>query len=178
MSSTTFFSNILLSDNFLIGRAHAPKRKKGDWRHSIGIFTSMSILRLKKDEDIKCIILHFFGCKGGPVLEKTSSTIKYKKTHIGKRIYSLSYYEGSIGVMGEIRTVNGYEPSNGKSSLSCNQIIRMAKNKWGYEKIPYTHQKKESYNCVGFTDDILYMVKYGEWNPRIVANHIMYGLYV
>ena len=65
MCSKTYFANILLTNDIPMGRMHLPKRKKGDWYHSIAVFSNKSIADLPiGSSPIECVVLHFFGHKG------------------------------------------------------------------------------------------------------------------
>lgn len=155
-----------------MGRMHAPKRRKGDWYHSISVFANESIDELPVGgTPVKCVIIHFFGEFGSPVLSYLESTIKCTKIHMGKKLYMIDAYRTSTCVIGDIRTNNGYECGHGSSSLKIVDIISIALNKWGNEKIPYAHQRNESYNCVAFVDDILHWASHQKWNPRIEDMH-------
>ena len=44
---TLFYYNILLSHEYPIGRMKGPTRKKGDWFHSISVFSSVDINSIK-----------------------------------------------------------------------------------------------------------------------------------
>jgi hypothetical protein len=68
------------------------------------------------------------------------------------------------------------ESSEGWTEFSPETIYDIAREKWGDEKIPYTHNYSQAYNCIGFTDDIIHMLKYGEWNPKIQSLHNKYKL--
>lgn len=173
-----YFANILLTHEYPLGRQRPTSRKKADWFHSIAVFSENSISELEVGNRISCQIIHFFGSKGSPVLDTFNSTIYCHSIRYGKKIYELSGYGGSYGVIGIIRTIDGQIESDGKTDKSIDEIVKLAYKKWGYNRIPYAHQREESYNCVGFTDDILYFMKYNEWNPRIVQNHKKHGLYI
>jgi hypothetical protein len=173
----THFANILMTNDHPMGRIHAPKRKKGDWYHSISVFAHESIDELPVGgSPVDCVIIHFFGEDGSPVLSYLSSTIKCTKTHIGKKLYEIDAWSTSTCVIGDIRTNNGYECGHGSSIMTIVEIVTAAINKWGDEKIPYTHQRNESYNCVAFVDDILHWASHQKWNPRIVDMHAKHGL--
>ena len=175
--SGTYFANMLLSKDFPMGRMSTPTRKKGDWFHSIAIFCNQNISELPvKGKMIKCTIIHFYGSSGTPVLSLCEAHIKCSSIHKGKKVYSIDLWDDSFAVIGDIKTNNGYEIGHGSSTIVINDIIDIAFNKWGYEQIPYTHQKRESYNCVAFVDDILHICKYHTWNPRIFDMHSKYQL--
>lgn len=173
-----FFANILLTTEYPLGRMHPPSRPKADWYHSISVFTEKNINDLEKGEEIACNIIHFYGVKGGPVLDISESKIKYHSTKHGKKLFVLDCYKHSYGVIGVIKTKTKSKPGFGKAILTHDEIKELAELKWGGEKIPYAHNRKESYNCVGFTDDILHMAKHGWWNKRVEENQKKFGLYV
>ena len=171
-SFTTHFANILMTNDYPMGRMHAPKRKKGDWFHSVSVFSRKSINELPVGgPPVNCIIIHFFGDNGSPVLNYLDSTIKCIKMHKGKKLYVIDAWSTSVCVIGDIRTNEGYECGYGYSNLTITEIVFAAINKWGNEKIPYSHQRNESYNCVAFVDDILYWASRQTWNPRIIDMH-------
>jgi len=147
-----------------------PERKKGDWFHSIALFCSVDIYHIK-DNYVSCSIIHFYGKKGSPVLSNISSKIKCVGMHNFKKIFVLECFPNSFAVIGDIRTSLGYEPGFGKCDMKFDDIVKIAFKKWGYEQIPYAHQRNESYNCVAFVDDILIMVRDGIWNKRIIDMH-------
>lgn len=178
MKSNTFFANILLSHEFPSGRCSVHTRKKGNWYHSISVFTNKNILDLKIKSSLKCTIIHFFGNKGSPVLETSESTIMCLDEHKGSKIYRVSLWPSSCAVIGDVRTLKGYKPGYGKCNTPIENIIYAAYEKWGNEKIPYAHQRNESYNCVGFVDDILSWAQYQQWSERIELLHQKYGLYI
>ena len=179
MPTTQFFANILLSNHFPPGRMNVSTRKKGDWFHSISVFTNADIDALPVGgPSIKCFVIHFFGHKGGPVLDMTNTSIRCVKKHMGKKLYNVAVWGNSVAVIGDIRTENGYEPGHGSTNLSINEIKAAAIGKWGNEKIAYAHQRNESYNCVAFSDDILVWAAKKRWNQRIEEMHNKYGLYI
>lgn len=161
----TFYHHILLSEDFFTIKV---SRKKSNWFHSIVVLTNEKIL----DKLVNCTILHFYGEKGSPVLEKCMTKIR---KNVDK--YHISLWFDCYGVDEDIRVGNDeYESGCGVSELSCDDIIVLARSKWGDCKIPYAHQRKESYNCIGFSDDLIHMLKYGKWNGRIETNHRKYML--
>ena len=175
----THFANILLSNDFPMGRAGSATRKKGDWYHSIAVFTDSNIFDIQIGEyPVKCKIIHFYGEKGSPVLSVINSKISCMKEHKGKKLYKIHCWSSSYGVIGDVRTHNGFEPGYGNTTKSISEIIIAAYEKWGNDKIPYAHQHNEAYNCVGFVDDILSWAENDYWNLRIEKMHIKYGLYV
>lgn len=175
----THFANILMTNDYPLGRMHAPKRKKGDWYHSIAVFATKSIDDLPiGGSPIECVIVHFFGENGSPVLSFLSSDIRCVRQHMGKKLYEITAWSGSTCVIGDIRTDNGYERGCGSSDMTIDEIVTIAIDKWGNNKIPYAHQRNESYNCVAFVDDILHWSSTRMWNPRIVNMHEKHGLYV
>jgi hypothetical protein len=176
--TTTYFANILLSNDLLTGRMKGPTRKKGDWYHSVAVFSNKSIYDLDVGDNTLCWVVHFYGDTGSPVLSSFKSVIKCDKIHNNKKIYCLDAWKYSFGVIGDIRTENGYEQGYGVTSMSVDVIIFSACGKWGDNKIPYAHQKNESYNCVGFVDDILCWAKDMKWNKRVDDCHAKYGLYI
>jgi hypothetical protein len=177
VSGKTHFANILMTDDHPMGRMHAPKRKKGDWYHSIAVFSNESIEDLPIGGNmIECVIIHFFGNTGSPVLSYLDSNIQCVKKHMGKKLYEIEAWAGSTCVIGDIRTEEGYENGYGSSNMSIPEIITVALGKWGNNKIPYTHQRNESYNCVAFVDDILHWSATCSWNPRIVNMHAKHML--
>jgi hypothetical protein len=179
MRKTVHFANILLSSYHPIGRMHIPNRKKGDWFHSISVFTSEDINCLPiGGQFVKCTVIHFFGHNGSPVLDMTDTTIRCVRNHMGKKLYNVSDWSNDVAVIGDIRTLNGYEPGYGSTETSINDIKSAAIGKWGNGKIPYTHQRNESYNCIAFSDDILVWATKNVWNPRIENMHEKYGLYI
>jgi hypothetical protein len=158
---------------------NVPTRKKGDWYHSISVFTTKNINTLSPGgKDISCVILHFYGENGAPVLAKTISKISCIGTHKGKNLYKISAWSESCAVIGDVRTFDGYENGYGKTTKSIKSITTAAFGKWGDNKIPYAHQRSESYNCVAFVDDILSWAGKDCWNERIEAMHEKYGLYI
>lgn len=179
MGNQTHFANILLTDDHPMGRMNAPKRKKGDWYHSIGVFANKSIVGLPiGSKPIDCTVIHFFGHRGSPVLSRLRTKIRCIKKHMGEKLYILSAWDTSVGVIGDIRTDNGYENGAGACDIPIQQIESTAFEKWGNEKIPYAHQRNESYNCVAFVDDILVWASTGRWNPRIIDMHAHHKLYI
>ena len=179
MGNQHHFANILLSGDHPFGRMSAPKRKKGDWYHSVAVFADESINDLSIGANpIKCVVIHFFGHNGSPVLEKIDTYIRCTRKHIDKKLYILSAWDKSIGVVGDIRTKKGYEKGYGICCQPIDKIISTAFQKWGYERIPYSHQRNESYNCVAFVDDISIQASTGIWNKRIVDMHYVHGLYL
>lgn len=177
--TTTYFANILLTEDHPMGRMMPPKRKKGDWFHSISVFTHKDINNLKvKSKAIPCTVIHFFGSNGSPVLSVLETSIRCYKIHQGTKLYSVGVWNNSAAVIGDIRTMDGYKEGYGKSNLTIFEIVTAAVNKWGNEKIPYAHQKNESYNCVAFVDDILTWAATKKWNSRIEKMHEKYGLYL
>jgi hypothetical protein len=177
MIGSIYYANILLTKDIPLGKMHGPKRKKGDWYHSISVFSQNSISDLSIGESIICTVIHFHGKNGGPVLENFETTIKCLRTHIDKKIYCISGLEDSIGVLGDIRTLKGYEKGWGECKIPISDIINASFDKWGKDEIPYSHQRNESYNCVAFVDDILIWVSTNRWNERIEKMHEHYGLY-
>jgi hypothetical protein len=158
---------------------HSPKRKKGDWFHSISVFSHTNINDLPVGGNmVNCTVIHFFGRKGGPVLDMTNTTIRCVKKHIGKNLYTVAAWSDSVAVIGDIRTANGYEPGYGSTYVSINDIKSAAIGKWGDDKVPYAHQRNESYNCVAFVDDILVWAVKKRWNYRIESMHTKYGLHM
>ena len=178
MNSQTHFANIILSHECPMGKEKVPSRKKGDWFHSICVLCNHIIFEMKKGDKFNCKIIHFFGEKGSPVLDQIDSKISYVKEHKGKTIYMIDCWPHSYGVIGDIRTEDGYKDGYGISYMSMNNVTKNAFSKWGNNKIPYTHQYSESYNCVAFVDDILYFLVNNTWNKRIESNHIKFGLYL
>ena len=179
MPTTQFFANILLSNHFPPGRMNVSTRKKGDWYHSISVFTTTDINTLSPGgRAINCTILHFYGQNGAPVLEKITSKISCIGTHKGKNLYKISAWPESCAVIGDVRTSDGYKNGYGKTSKSIKNITTAAFDKWGDNKIPYAHQRNESYNCVAFVDDILSWTEKDCWNERIKVMHEKYGLYI
>jgi hypothetical protein len=174
MFENCYFANILISNELASGRKKVPRRKGADWFHSIAVFTSCNIRFLRKT--IPCIIIHFYGIKGAPVLDVSHTYISYHSTHQKENIYILDSYKNCYASIGTILTENTEEDSVGFSVYEFDIINGLAQSKWGNNNIPYTHNRKESYNCAGFTDDILHMCKYGKWNDRIVNNHNNYRL--
>jgi hypothetical protein len=175
----TFFANILLFTDMPFGKQGVPTRKKKDWFHSISVLGKSSIYKMKIGDIIKkCMVIHFYGEKGGPVLDTTYTDIYCDRIHKGEKIYKLSSYEYSYGVIGDLRIDEDYEKGYGECNYSIDNIINIAYKKWGYEKIPYAHQKGEGYNCVAFVDDILSICKYGKWSKRIERVHDKYKLYI
>jgi hypothetical protein len=176
---TVYFANILLSLDNPMGRMLAPRRKKGDWFHSISVFSSEDINNLPiGGQFVKCSIIHFFGHNGNPVLDITNTSIRCVRNHMGKKLYNVSEWSDSVAVIGDIRTSNGYECGHGSTEISFKDIKHAAIGKWGIEKIPYVHQRNESYNCVAFSDDILVWAKTKKWNKRIDDMHEKHGLYI
>jgi hypothetical protein len=175
-----FFANILLSADFPMGRSKGTSRKKADWFHSISVFTEKSIYDMNMvSEPQKCTIIHFFGSAGSPVLQVTKSKIWCYNIHQGQKLYKIKQWgDSSYGKIGDVRTSIGYEPGYGRATTSIDNIIYASNKKWGNQKIPYAHQRNESYNCVAFVDDILSWAKNQKWNKRIKVNHLKYGLYL
>ena len=179
MSTTTHFANMLLSSDFPMGRMHAPKRRKGDWFHSIAVFCDRSIANLPVGgEWVYAEVIHFCGSNGSPKLLTTQTSIKCVKKHMGKKLYTLNVWDDSFAVIGDVRTVDGYKDGFGSCDLPMSKIYAAATDKWGDNKIPYAHQRSEAYNCVAFVDDILHLCTTGVWSPRIVAAHELHGLYI
>jgi hypothetical protein len=178
MTSESYVYNILLSKDFLMGKMSAPTRKKGDWYHSISVFTSNDIEKLNISEKIPCTIIHFFGRNGSPVLSKIESYISTTSVHRNVRLYNIDSWEYSLCVIGQVRTLNGYEKGTGKCSKSISNIIENAFEKWGDSKIPYAHQRNEGYNCVAFVDDIFSFSTTENWSDRISKVHNKYRLYM
>ena len=178
MTSDTFFANILLSHEFPIGRSSIHTRKKGDWYHSISVFANESIHELKDNCSLECTVIHFFGENGSPVLDTIQTTITCIGHHNGYKLYRVSRWPHSCAVIGDVRTLKGYEPGYGNCNIPIKDIISAAYGKWGYGKIPYAHQRNESYNCVGFVDDILSWSQFHHWSDRIENLHHKYGLYI
>jgi hypothetical protein len=179
MVNTVYFANILLTSDYPMGRMHAPKRKKGDWFHSISVFSSEDINDLPIDgQSVECTVIHFFGYRGGPVLDITTTSIRCVRKHMGKKLYSVSGWSNYVAVIGDIRTAKGYELGYGSTLTSMDEIKSAAFGKWGSEKIPYAHQRNESYNCVAFSDDILVWAAKNRWNHRIEDMHKKHGLYI
>jgi hypothetical protein len=165
-----FYYNILLSHEYPTGRMKCPSRKKGDWFHSIALFCPIDINTIK-DNYVSCSIIHFYGQKGSPVLCSIFSKLRCIGIHHNNKIFVLECFTNSFGVIGHIRTSLGYEEGFGKCDMKFDDIVKIAFEKWGYEQIPYAHQRNESYNCVAFVDDILIMVRDGIWNKRIIDMH-------
>jgi hypothetical protein len=175
----TYFANILLTADHPMGRMHAPKRKKGDWFHSISVFSDTDINNLPTGgRAIPCTVLHFFGHKGSPVLSTVGTTIRCYRVHMGKKLYTVGAWSDSVAVIGDVRTENGYESGHGRSTMSINEVITASEDKWGNDRIPYAHQRNEAYNCVAFVDDILSWAETQTWNKRIEAMHEKHGLYM
>ena len=177
MVSSTYFANILLTADHPMGRSHCTTRKKADWFHSISIFSSTSIVDLPIGETTKCTVIHFHGHNGGPVLETFETSIKCTKKHIGKKLYYIPEWSDSAAVIGDIKTLDGLHSGYGECNIPIKNIISTAFNKWGFDRIPYVHQRNESYNCVGFVDDILTWADKGYWNDRIESMHKKHGLF-
>ena len=177
MVHPTHFANILLTDDHPMGRMHGPTRKKGNWYHSISVFANTSIADLPLNKQISCTVIHFYGRRGGPVLETFVTKIRCYKEHMGKKLYNVTAWKESVGVIGDIRTLDGYHSGNGECNTPIKKIVTDAFSKWGSDKIPYTHQREESYNCVAFVDDILEWASKGHWNDRIIARQEKHGLY-
>jgi len=170
-----FYKHIILSNDVPFGSI--ANRKKGNWFHSIVIFTKIEIP--ENGNSINCFILHFHGENGSPVLEANHSTISIQTKKRNRPIYSISSWFGTYGVCEKIRVSDKiYEDGNGYTDISVNTLVTAVFEKWGNSKIPYVHQHKESYNCIGFSDDVVHFIKYGKWNPRIVENHSKYQLLV
>ena len=178
MEIPTHFANILLTHDQLIGRMRGPTRKKGDWFHSISVFTKESVADIAVGKKIPCTVIHFYGVDGSPVLDTLDTFIKCTRVHLGKKVYVVSSWSDDIGVIGEIRTLDGYKFGCGQCNNTINSIISAAFSKWGNNKIPYAHQKSESYNCVAFVDDIFEWCDSGNWNTRIESMHQKYGLFI
>jgi hypothetical protein len=179
VNNTVYFANILMTSDHPMGRMHAPKRKKGDWFHSISVFAFEDINDLPVGGPrVKCDVLHFFGHKGSPVLDMTTTYIRCTRKHMGKKLYMVSAWDTSVAVIGDIRTENGYEPGHGNTGTSINEIKVAAIGKWGDDKVPYAHQMSEAYNCVAFSDDILVWAAKNRWNHRIEEMHEKHGLYM
>jgi hypothetical protein len=147
-----YFCNVLLSQNFP-GRGKLCNRNKGDWYHSILLISDKSIRTLDQGEKIRCAIIHFLK---GPLLVFQKIDLSCLK----KDVFILMSSNGSEGY----------------TEFSALQIYMMAQEKWGCQKIPYTHNYSQGYNCIGFTDDIIHKLKYGVWNPRIEQVHNKYNL--
>ena len=173
-----FYATILLSYERPHGREPLPNRRKGDWFHSVAVFANKSIPKMTNGSTQKCLVVHFFGENGGPVMEKSSMNITRDGTHKNKPVYVLSGYTGVYGFLGPVRSINGYIDVTGKFTKDFDRFLENVTEKWGNETIPYCHNRNESYNCVAFTDDVLYYCKYGVWNPRVVQNHEKYKLTV
>lgn len=179
MSTELFFANILLSNDFPMGRMKGPSRKKGDWYHSISVFTPKNFTQNNNPREfVPCTIIHFWAQNGSPVLATIKTKISFIRRHKGQKLYKIHCYPGSFGVIGHIRTEKGYITGFGNTNKKIKDIIKIAFSKWGYGKIPYAHQRNESYNCVGFVDDILIWTKNDHWNKRIEKLHKKYGLYI
>lgn len=166
-----FYANILLSNDCPLGKKHAHNRKKGDYFHSIAVFTNQNIKDMKIGETTNCFVIHFHGENGHPVLDEHKTTVTYFKQHFKDKIYTFGSYEGSYGIIGDIKTKEGYEEGYGCILLTPKNISKLSFDKWGHGQIPYSHNRNESYNCVAFVDDILHRVKYGVWNSRIEQMH-------
>ena len=178
MGSSIHYANILLTNDRPIGRMNGPTRKKGDWYHAISVFANSSIADLPIGQQIQCTVIHFYGQKGSPVLSTFETFIKCDSEHRGRKLYILSSWSYSVGVIGAIKTLNGYSQGYGQSDRQIDDIIISAFNKWGYDKIPYSHQRNESYNCVAFVDDILEWANKGYWSKRIEDMHEKHGLFI
>lgn len=160
-----YFYNILLTQNFPEGRGRLCNRNKGDWFHSILLLSKIDIYTLKEGQKTVCDVLDFLK---GPQLAFHKDTVKLLK----KGVFQLM---DSNGIVSDYRHFSD-ESSEGWSDLYPENIYRIAKEKWGDEKIPYTHNYSQAYNCIGFTDDIIHMLKYRQWNPRIEYLHNKYKL--
>lgn len=179
MIKSTHFANMLLSKDFPLGRMHAPKRKKGDWFHSVAVFSNKNIHELTIGSTIyNCNIIHFHGNCGSPQLDFIYSDITCMSNHMGKKIYSISSWDDTFSVIGDVRTTEGYEKGYGSTNVKIRNIISVANEKWGKCVIPYSHQRSEAYNCVAFVDDILHWCLKGEWSERITKAHKVHGLYI
>ena len=179
MCETVYFANILLSKDHPMGRSRGPKRNNAGWYHSISVFAYTSISDLPVGgKPVYCKVIHFYGESGGPVLKEFDTDIQCVKKHMGENIYIVSGWDDSIGVIGDIRTLSGYQPGYGQCKTPIENIVNASIKKWGDQKIPYAHQRNESYNCVGFVDDILVWSAKGYWNNRIEAMHNKHGLYI
>jgi hypothetical protein len=172
----TFCTNILLSNDFPMGRAGVASRMKGDWFHSVTVITKDDPLRIITE--IPCDVVHFHGDRGSPVLDSNTDTLEFIGTHKGKRMYRLSLWPDAYGVVGKIRDDMGYTQGSVVSLMSINDILEAAYIKWSNDRIPYIHQYSGAYNCVGFSDDLVYMSSNGVWNPRISRLHSKYGLFM
>lgn len=165
---------MILSNDLPNGRCKLTNRKRGDWFHSVVVLTEYDIPQ--NGDPIQCVIIHFHGEKGSPVLDKQKCNIYQAGIHIGVPFYCISLWSDSYAVVEKIRTdKKTYEEGYGQSDLTISQISTIAFEKW-FNKIPYIHQRDESYNCIAFSDDLLYFLKYKKWNPRIIENHKKHGL--
>jgi hypothetical protein len=168
-----FYKHIILSNDDPF--SSIANRKKGIWFHSIVVLTKQEIP--ENGDFLECFIMHFHGEKGGPIFESNYGTISMQMRIRKIPIYSISLWFGTYGVCEKIRIGdNSYEDGCGYIDMSIEKLVRAVFEKWGKSKIPYVHQHKESYNCIGFSDDVIYFIKYGKWNPRIVENHAKYQL--
>ena len=167
---TLHFANIILSSDFPMGRMKPATRKKGDWFHSISLFSETDFT--KSSDQIDCGVIHFHGERGSPVLESLTTTIHRYGSHKGVDLYTIGAWKSAYGVVGDIRTLDGYENGYGATeAFTFYELVHHAFTKWGYSRIPYAHQRNESYNCVAFVDDIINVAKTGGWSPRIEKMH-------
>jgi hypothetical protein len=171
-----FYKHLLLSNDVPFERVIA-NRKRGDWFHSIVVLTEREIP--ENGDVIDCIVLHFHGENGSPVLETNQALISCKIAYKNRLIYRISLWVGICIFPEKIRTGNNsYEDGYGHTDLNLKKIIETVSDKWGKSKIPYIHRHKESYNCIGFSDDVIHFLRHGKWNPRIIENHAKYQLMV
>jgi len=158
--------NLLLTNNLPLGKGTI-QRKKGDWFHSIVVFSKPDITTLQAEMKIEIQYVHF-----------TNEGVSFNFSSLQCLRKNVFYVENfqSFAILGKIRCESALIDSIISTNLPLHHMISLAFQKWGNERIPYIHQYDESYNCIAFSDDLIYRIKFGEWNPRIVKNHAKYLL--
>lgn len=166
-----YYGSILLSDETL-GRQQLPSRQKQNYQHAIVVITNKNFTTLDEKKEIPCTMIHFWTV--GLTIAKT--TIQIRTKHHNQNIYMIGEYKSSFGVLGDIKSLDGYHGSFGSTYKTLTLIKQKATSKWGHNKIPYTHGRQQSYNCTGFVDDMITWLMFDTWSPRIEQAHKRYKL--
>jgi hypothetical protein len=158
--------NLLQTTVFPFGRGILCDRRKGEWFHSVLGISDVDIRKLEKGDSA---VMTFYDFSNKGVGYSPEMDITYLEKGV--------YYEkvaGAFMVISPIRVGSKeYTESATFTELMVEELYSLVE-KW--INMPYSHGYQESYNCIAFVDDIIYNIKYGVWNPRIVANHKKYNL--
>jgi hypothetical protein len=189
MNKKLFYLNIVeLSDNVELQKTSLNSRRAPT--HSIALFSYTNLCNINpKSGNVKCRSFEFWkvsGPGGEPEYNTTTLLLYVKGEYKGEKIYGRQD-NSKLYVRGyPLGLDNSPIPYCGQClpDMTIQEVQYVAHRKWGKyggnfiqkgtQTMPYIHLYDSCYNCVGFSEDIIWWSTHREWNPRGEKNRSKY----